>query len=593
MRSFGRRLRLIDLNNDGALDVVVGTGFYFLGPAANKIMAIDGKTGAAALGSGDGWAGPRIAGRRPGRRAALCGSSAAAGRSCPGTVPANCNGNSASWTAPCAPGRDVRRCVKPVADINNEEHARRRRPGRADAGLRPDHRRMETTARSQYPRDFFSSYATPTIAKVNGKTWIVQVNIGDQNRNRQTDGGDDLVVSIWTTGPHSVRPRGRRSRANMARTGWTAAPVRTTVDPFAHPGTGVLHRRRLRPATGRHQPHPGRGQQQRLRLAGLVRQSATRLLPPTSTTAPTPSTPTSPSLRSARRQVCYVNSPLASVHLVADHLGTIRGNAYVPPRQRCARPQGRHPHRPRRRTHPAIGSRVLHRRRLSPATRPSSTSPRRGRYDGYGLLVSRQASHAALLPPTSTTAPAPSIRNIADRPDRPDGQVCFVNSTLASIHLVADHLGARSRRNAYIPALAERCPAPQGRHPHRPRRRTHPHHRVASASPSPARPADASRRQPHPGRGRTTGYGLLAPQAVGNPLFASNVNYGPSTIDPNVAIAPIGARRTGLLVNSLLRLGPPRSADHLGTIPPQRLRPRPRQRSPDRKVDTRIGWTRA
>ncbi len=36
---------LIDLNHDGALDVVVGTGLYFMGPAANKIMALDGKTG--------------------------------------------------------------------------------------------------------------------------------------------------------------------------------------------------------------------------------------------------------------------------------------------------------------------------------------------------------------------------------------------------------------------------------------------------------------------------------------------------------------------------------------------------------------------
>ncbi len=36
---------LVDLDGDGALDVVVGTGLYFLGPAANQVMAINGRTG--------------------------------------------------------------------------------------------------------------------------------------------------------------------------------------------------------------------------------------------------------------------------------------------------------------------------------------------------------------------------------------------------------------------------------------------------------------------------------------------------------------------------------------------------------------------
>ena len=36
---------LIDLNHDGALDVVVGTGIYFDRPGARRIIAVDGRSG--------------------------------------------------------------------------------------------------------------------------------------------------------------------------------------------------------------------------------------------------------------------------------------------------------------------------------------------------------------------------------------------------------------------------------------------------------------------------------------------------------------------------------------------------------------------
>ena len=72
------------------------------------------------------------------------------------------------------------------------------------------------------------------------------------------------------------------------------------------------------------------------------------------------------------------------------------------------------------------------------------------------------------------------------------------------------------------------------------------------------------------------GYGLLVSSDVPAPV-ASNVNYTPGTIDPNVAVAPIGSDGQVCYVNSS-----PASvhlvADHLGTIRAQRLRPRRTQR---------------
>ena len=118
----------------------------------------------------------------------------------------------------CAPGVGTWGGVA-IADINHD--------GRLDAVVQPEGRMrvydaltgsLQTSARSAYPQAVLASSATPTIASVDGKTWIVQVNIGDANGNLRPDGVDDLLVTVWTTG----RPLGDAPwptfKGNMART---------------------------------------------------------------------------------------------------------------------------------------------------------------------------------------------------------------------------------------------------------------------------------------------------------------------------------------------------------------------------------------
>jgi hypothetical protein len=84
------------------------------------------------------------------------------------------------------------------------------------------------------------------------------------------------------------------------------------------------------------------------------------------------------------------------------------------------------------------------------------------------------------------------------------------------------------------------------------------------------------------------GYGLLVSSAIGDPPIASNANYGPNTVDPNVAVAPIGPDGQVCFVNSNLAFVH-LVADHLGTIRSNAYVPALTSGAPDRKVDTRIG----
>jgi hypothetical protein len=84
------------------------------------------------------------------------------------------------------------------------------------------------------------------------------------------------------------------------------------------------------------------------------------------------------------------------------------------------------------------------------------------------------------------------------------------------------------------------------------------------------------------------GYGLLISSDIANPPPASNVNFGANTIDPNVAVAPIGADGKVCYVNST-HTAVDLIADHLGTIKSTAYTPALASGAPDRKVDTRIG----
>jgi hypothetical protein len=82
------------------------------------------------------------------------------------------------------------------------------------------------------------------------------------------------------------------------------------------------------------------------------------------------------------------------------------------------------------------------------------------------------------------------------------------------------------------------------------------------------------------------GNGLLVSSDVAAPPVASNVNFGPGTIDPNVAFAPIGADGQVCYVNST-HSQVDVIADHLGTIDRDVFTPANAQATPERVADTR------
>ena len=82
------------------------------------------------------------------------------------------------------------------------------------------------------------------------------------------------------------------------------------------------------------------------------------------------------------------------------------------------------------------------------------------------------------------------------------------------------------------------------------------------------------------------GNGLLVSSDLTTPPNASNANYAPGTVDPNVAIAPIGRDGQVCYVNSR-HTSVHLIADHLGTIDADAYTPATPTGAPDRKIDTR------
>jgi hypothetical protein len=319
---------LIDLNGDGAQDVVVGTGLFFQGPAANKIFALDGKTGQLL------WTGPT---------AGPVMGSPAVGKvnGQPRVWVVSGGGHLMSWNASgqllwqqcitdsgqCSPGVGTFGGVS-IADINND--------GTLDAVVQAEQflkvydagsGAPQASVRTKYARTVLPSSATPTIASVDGRTWIVQVNIGDTNGNFRADGRDDLVVTIWTTGTPLGAAPWPTFKANMARTGGplptapkSVAPSgRTCFSVAGSPGDAAVVN--LTPILA-----AGAGN-------GLLIGSNVGTPPDASNVNYNTGT-VDPNVAIATigpdGKVCYANSTHNWVHLVADHLGTIKANAYTP-----------------------------------------------------------------------------------------------------------------------------------------------------------------------------------------------------------------------------------------------------------------------
>ncbi|HEX2785503.1 MAG TPA: hypothetical protein VHN36_18105, partial [Ilumatobacteraceae bacterium] len=79
------------------------------------------------------------------------------------------------------------------------------------------------------------------------------------------------------------------------------------------------------------------------------------------------------------------------------------------------------------------------------------------------------------------------------------------------------------------------------------------------------RPGDVAVVNLTPVQAAGPGFGLLVSSDIGNPPVASNVNFTPGSIDPNVAFAPIGADGKVCYINSV-QSQVDLVADHLGTI---------------------------
>jgi hypothetical protein len=60
--------------------------------------------------------------------------------------------------------------------------------------------RLERTASSPVPYTTFAPAAPPTVAQVDGQTWVVQTALGDSNNNFRRDTGDRMMVLVWRTG---------------------------------------------------------------------------------------------------------------------------------------------------------------------------------------------------------------------------------------------------------------------------------------------------------------------------------------------------------------------------------------------------------
>jgi hypothetical protein len=242
----------------------------------------------------------------------------------------------------------------------------------------------------------------------------------------------------------------------------------------------------------------------------------------------------------ATSDVCFHNSPHSTIDLVVDHLLTLKADvvpssgihrlvdtransgAAVGPRGRlcftAAAPPG----------HVALVN-------LTPV---NATAP------GSGVLIS---SDNVTAPTASNVnfAPGTVDPNIAAAVVGGDRRVCFVNHSGASVDLVADQLLA-------MPAAAGEVPADG------PRRLADTRIGLGGTTLAPSErrcmttvgdPGDMAVVNLTPVNADLPGNGVLVSSDASTPI-ASNVNFGPGTIDPNVGIARIGADGRVCFANS-------------------------------------------
>ncbi|HMO11848.1 MAG TPA: FG-GAP-like repeat-containing protein, partial [Actinotalea sp.] len=214
---------LADLNGDGAQDVVVGSGGYWGEPNGRVVTALNGKTGtvlwqaatpARVVGSpsladvtGDGK--PDVFVVTHGGY--LVGLNGANGQQLWSPRCLTDSGSCGNLNAGTKTG-------VALADIDGDgsieaitQGEQRLRVYDARTGT------LEAAVRSAYSGTIFAPANSPTVAQVNGQTWIVQ-----PVRGRSSSGADELVVTVFRTGSPLGAAPWPTFKQNSQRTGAAA-----------------------------------------------------------------------------------------------------------------------------------------------------------------------------------------------------------------------------------------------------------------------------------------------------------------------------------------------------------------------------------
>src|SRR5690606_23275128 len=200
---------------------------------------------------------------------------------------------------------------------------------------------------------------------------------------------------------------------------------------------------------------------------------------------------------------------------------------------------------------------------------------------GDGQLIS-----SGLTPPEASNVnfgPGSVDPNVAAAPIGADGKVCYVNSKHSNVQVVADHLGSVSR-NAITLAT------PTGAPDRKVDTRTGPAAGAVGRGKllcieGRGKPAELALVTQPPVLASGPGDGWLISSGL-TPPEASTVNFAPGSVDPNVAIAPIGGDGKVCFANST-HSSVHLVADHLGTIAKSAFTLASPSGAPFRRVDTR------